>query len=90
MFESCRVHQQDQRLAAGCTVCRFSFVTNLPNFPLVNDLISQSEQEREDTFRLFVSDIEEGIKEERVDNLYKDERERIRSVDAPCLRNFSR
>jgi hypothetical protein len=28
-FESCRVHQSNQRFAAGCRICRFSFVTIL-------------------------------------------------------------
>lgn len=28
MFESCRVHQRYQRLAADLELCRFSFVTN--------------------------------------------------------------
>src|SRR5688500_14644887 len=27
-FESCRVHHENQRLAAGFTACRFSFATN--------------------------------------------------------------
>ena len=29
MFESCRVHQQDQRLAADLRVCRFYFLIAL-------------------------------------------------------------